>query len=167
MLSVLALGVAASAARAEQQVSLAWDANTETNIAGYRLYYGPTSQSLTNTVDAGLALTATASNLTEGATYYFAVTARNTDGLESDFSDQVSYTVPGLTFLVSPVASPGDPVRLRFEAVLGQACEIRATEDFTTWATVYYTTPSASGWVEFVDADAPFFGWRFYQLVRH
>ena len=34
------------------------------------------------------------SNLASGATYFFAVTAYDTNGLESDYSSEVSYTVP-------------------------------------------------------------------------
>jgi len=94
-------------AQAEQSVSLAWDANAETNIVGYRLYYGTTSQSLTNTVDAGTELTATVTGLREGVTYYFAVTARNSDGLESDFSDQVSYLVPVIDTQPPPTLTLG------------------------------------------------------------
>lgn len=153
--------------RAEQSVSLAWDANAETNIVGYRLYYGTTSQNLTNTVDAGPQLTATVTGLREGLTYYFAVTARNSDGLESNFSDQVSYPVPGLSLVTSPPANPGDPMRLGFDAVPGYAYEVLATEDFETWVTIYYTTPTVSGRQEYVDLDSPSLPQRFYRLIRH
>ena len=153
--------------QAEQSVSLAWDANAETNIVGYRLYYGTTSQSLTKTADAGTQLTVTVTGLQEGVTYYFAVTARNSDGLESDFSDQVSYTVPSFSLLLNSPANSQDPMRLRFDAVLGHAYEIVATEDFETWTTLYYTTPSANGWMEYADVESPALPKRFYRLIRH
>jgi hypothetical protein len=167
LLTTLALALGAWLSRAEQSVSLAWDANTETNIVGYRLYYGPTSQSLTNTADAGPQLTVTVTGLREGTTYYFAVTARNLDGLESDFSDQVSYTVPSLSLLLNSPANLQDPMRLRFDAGPGHAYEILATEDFETWTTLYYTTPSANGWVEYADVESPTLPKRFYRLIRH
>ena len=63
-------------------------------VTGYNLYYGPTSRNSTNVVSAGVATTAGVSNLTVGATYYFAVTSYNLAGLESDYSAEVSYTVP-------------------------------------------------------------------------
>jgi hypothetical protein len=167
LLAILALTVGTCVGRTEQSVSLAWDANPETNIVGYRLYYGTTSQSLTNTVNAGLQVTATVIGLREGETYYFAVTAFNSEGLESDFSDQVSYPVPAVSLVTSPPGSPGEPMRLGFDAVPGYAYEVMATEDFETWVTVYYTTPTLSGWREYVDLDSPLLPKRFYRLIRH
>jgi hypothetical protein len=90
------LGLSASAfAAADKTVSLAWDANPETNIAGYRLKYGIASGAYTNTVDAGANLTATATGLDGGTTYYFTVVAYNTSGQTSANAAEVSYTVPG------------------------------------------------------------------------
>ncbi len=78
-----------------QSVTLAWDSSTDPNVTGYKIYYGVASRVYTNTVDVGTATTVTVSNLLEGATYYFAATAYNSVGLESDFSAEASYTVPG------------------------------------------------------------------------
>ena len=78
----------------QNSVTLAWDANTSNTVAGYRLYDGIASRTYTNVIAAGNATTATASNLVSGATYFFAVTAVGTNGLESDYSSEVSYTVP-------------------------------------------------------------------------
>jgi len=167
LLAALALTLGNWASQAEQSVSLAWDANAETNIVGYRLYYGTTSQGLTNTVDTGGELTATVTGLKEGTTYYFAVTARNSDGLESLPIDQVSFTVPRVSLLFTPAPSPADPTRLRFEAISGYAYEILASEDLETWVTIYYTTPTVSGWMEYADLDSPTFPSRFYRLIRH
>jgi hypothetical protein len=167
LLAALVLVTGTSVGRAEVSVTLAWDANPETNVVSYRLYYGTASQSLTNVVDSGLQLTASVNGLREGTTYYFAVTARNSDGLESLPSEEISYQAPGLTLLMSPPAVPGDPMRLRFEAVPGQPYELLASDDLTNWATVYYTTPSASGWVEFADTESPWLPKRFYRLIRH
>src|ERR1041385_7730771 len=78
--SLLLLGLAATllspVAEAGQSVTLAWNPNIETNLLGYRLYFGTTSRHYTssNNVSA-TATSSTASNLTPGLTYYFAVTA--------------------------------------------------------------------------------------------
>lgn len=80
---------------AGQSVTLAWNANTETNLAGYRLYYGTATRSYSGIVPVSAPQTrATVTNLQAGGTYYFAVTAYTRDGLESDYSDEVSYRVP-------------------------------------------------------------------------
>src|SRR5256885_15055841 len=56
------------------QVTLAWDPNTETDLAGYKLYYGPSSGSYQSSVDVGNLTSYTLSGLLEGRIYYFAVT---------------------------------------------------------------------------------------------
>jgi hypothetical protein len=75
-------------------IVLEWDRNAETNVAGYRAYYGRASRGYSAAVDAGNQVTASVDGLIPGKTYYFAVTAYTADGLESDFSDEVSYSVP-------------------------------------------------------------------------
>ncbi|MCW1920918.1 Ig-like domain-containing protein [Luteolibacter arcticus] len=76
-------------------VSLAWDPNPETNIAGYRLQYGLTPGNYPSVVDAGAATSATANGLNQGTTYYFTVVAYNSAGQFSPASSEVTYTVPG------------------------------------------------------------------------
>ena len=80
--------------RGQSTVTLAWDPSTSPGIAGYRLYQGNASQTYTNVIAAGNSTTATVSNLVGGATYYFAATTYDTNGLESAFSNEVSYNVP-------------------------------------------------------------------------
>ena len=83
------------AVRATGTVTLAWDPSSGTNvIANYNLYYGGASATYTNVVSAGTATTASVSNLIEGCTYYFAATAVDTNGLESDYSTEVSALIP-------------------------------------------------------------------------
>jgi hypothetical protein len=83
------------ASEATGTVTLAWDASTSTNvIANYKVYYGVATGTYTNSVSAGTATTASVPNLVEGATYYFAATATDTDGLESSYSTEVSTLIP-------------------------------------------------------------------------
>jgi hypothetical protein len=71
-------------------VILQWDPNPEPNVAGYRVYYGLASRSYTSSNDVSAPLTGvTISNLERESKYFFAVTAFDTDGLESDYSDEV------------------------------------------------------------------------------
>ena len=83
--------------RGAQSVTLAWDPNAETDLAGYNTYWGSQSGNYTNKVNVGKVTTNTVSGLVAGVTYYFAVTAYNTSALESDFSNEISYLVPGGT----------------------------------------------------------------------
>jgi hypothetical protein len=75
-------------------VTLAWNPNTEPDVAGYRLYYGKASGTYESAIDVGNQTTYSISGFIEGVDYYFAVTAYNADGFESAFSDEVSYPGP-------------------------------------------------------------------------
>ena len=87
------------------QVTLAWDAVA--NATGYKLHYGQASGSYASTTDAGNQLTYTVPSLTDGARYYFAVTAYGPTGTtESSYSNEVSTAVAGATPIASFSASP-------------------------------------------------------------
>jgi hypothetical protein len=77
-------------------VSLAWDANSESDLAGYKVYWGRQSRQYDNspvpTVAPSASPTFTTPALMNG-TWYFAVTAYNTAGLESGYSNEVSTTI--------------------------------------------------------------------------
>ena len=78
------------------QVTLAWDANPEPDIAGYRMHFGTVAGTYPNMVDVGN-LVESPLQLPAGGTYYAVVTAYNTAGLESLPSNEVvfSTTAPG------------------------------------------------------------------------
>ncbi len=71
------------------QVTLAWNANGEQDLAGYIIYQGTSSKDYDASMDVGNWTSATISNLEDNETYYFAVTAYDTDGNESGYSDEV------------------------------------------------------------------------------
>ena len=71
-----------------ESVTLAWDPNSEPDLAGYKFYYGGQTRSYTNVVDVSKVTTNTVTGLAQGETYFFAVTAYNTSGLESDVSKE-------------------------------------------------------------------------------
>ena len=71
-------------------ITLAWDPNTEPDLAGYKIYYGTSSRQYTVTVDVGNVTRYTIRDLDESRVYYLAVTAYDTAGNESELSDEVS-----------------------------------------------------------------------------
>jgi len=77
-----------------KEVSLEWDPNTEPDLEGYKLYYGSGSGNYDYTIDVGNQTSYTVTDLQAGETYYFAVTAYNTTGYESGYSNEIEYLVP-------------------------------------------------------------------------
>jgi len=78
----------------DNRVDVYWDSNPERDIAGYNIYYSYSydgkykligNSTNTHYIDYG------ANN---GTTYYYAVTAYNFNGLESDLSRDVVYSTP-------------------------------------------------------------------------
>jgi hypothetical protein len=90
-LTLLVCGLA-PAAWGAHRVFLAWDPNPESDIGGYKIYYGVESRVYDVVVDVGNVTNTIITNLTSGTTYYFAATAYNLASLESDFSEEVSLT---------------------------------------------------------------------------
>ena len=91
--AALLLGICPVAATAGS-LSLAWDDNTEADLAGYKVYIGTASQTFSQIVDVGHVTAFTVTDLQEGETYYSAVTAYDIYMNESDFSNEVSTTIP-------------------------------------------------------------------------
>jgi hypothetical protein len=75
----------------DQTVTLAWDPILQQDLAGYRVHWGTVSGDYTQETDVGNTTTAVVSNLTDGTTNFFAVTAYNSAGFESLPSNEVSY----------------------------------------------------------------------------
>ena len=123
LVSVLAILVSVST-HAASTVTLAWDPSTGTNIAGYKIYYGASSGSYTNALTVGSVTTATISNLLNGATYYFVATAYDSSNLESDFSNEVSYTNVVLTSPTIALTSPANNAAFAAPAAVGLAASV-------------------------------------------
>ncbi|MCZ7636555.1 MAG: fibronectin type III domain-containing protein [Verrucomicrobia bacterium] len=75
-------------------VTLAWDPSPDATVVGYKLHWGGVSRTYTSHLDVGNVMTATVPSLQAGTTYYFAATAYDGAGLESDYSNEVEYTPP-------------------------------------------------------------------------
>ena len=78
------------AAAGAQRVTLAWDASPSANVVGYRLYYGTNTGSYQYVTNTGLMLTQSVV-LPQGGRWFFAATAYDRNGLESDFSSEVVF----------------------------------------------------------------------------
>jgi len=149
--------------QAGQSVTLAWNRSPDTNVVGYNAYYGVASRTYTNTINLGNTTKATISGLVEGATYYFALTAYNILGLESDYSSEISYTVPTTLARLQIRTAPAGLVVLTVTGQIGQTHEILATQDFKTWTIIGTVMIPAGGSLDFTDTNAAGFPKRFYR----
>ncbi len=85
--------------------TLSWNANIESDLAGYRIYYGIEKRmsdcppaGYPQKVEVGKTQTPETpshklENLETGKTYYFSITSYDTSGNESCFSDEMSKTI--------------------------------------------------------------------------
>jgi hypothetical protein len=102
-----------------EPVTLEWDANIESDLAGYKIYYktGSSGEPYDGTgaiegnspVDVGNVTTFTLNGLTEGDTYYFVATAYNTGALESDYSNEVTKQIDDVIPPGAPTVSGATP----------------------------------------------------------
>jgi hypothetical protein len=129
------------------QVPLAWDPNTEPDLAGYKLYYGNASEDYSQVLDVGDTTMYTVTNLTAGNTYYFAVTAHDASGYESDYSNEVSTTIVQQYRLTASKDGTGTGTIIGTGINCGNEC----ANTYNAWAIVTLTaTP---------DAGSTFGGW--------
>ena len=76
---------------------LSWDANSDTDLAGYRVYYGTSPGAYLQPRGQGIVVTRTTftvTNLDHGVRYYFAVTAFDGSSNESNYSTEVFKDIP-------------------------------------------------------------------------
>lgn len=84
-------------------ITLAWDASITPTVSGYKVYFGQAPGTYGAPIVIGNVLTFTVTALGAG-TYYFAVTAIDAQGNESEFSNEVSQIILG---------KPGAPGNLK------------------------------------------------------
>ncbi len=114
---------------------LAWDPDNVSDLAGYKIYYGTASGNYQGNIDVGNVTTYTLNGLTIGTTYYVAATAYTVSGLESSFSNEVMYTVPPCTYVISPSSAS-------FAASGGTGSVSITTPPYCNWM-----TSSAISWI--------------------
>lgn len=135
-------------AAADSNVGLAWDQSPSPNLAGNRVYVGTASRTYGPPITIGLQTAYTVTGLKGPATYFFAVTAFDSAGNESDFSNEVSKFIDTdlvpVTLSISIVPAPGPTITHL------SAAAISATQATITWVTsqdcsgrVYYGTDPA------------------------
>jgi hypothetical protein len=84
------------------ETTLGWQPNSEEHLTGYKIHYGLTSGNYTTVVDVGTppvqdnTVQAIISELEGNTTYYADATAYDAEGMESPYSEEVTWTTPAL-----------------------------------------------------------------------
>ena len=73
-----------------QEITLSWSANPESDVAGYKIYYGNKSRQYGHTIIVGNVTEHTFVSLSAVGTLYLAVTAYDSVGNESSYSWEVT-----------------------------------------------------------------------------
>ena len=115
--------------------TVGWDPSV--GAAGYELYYGTASGDYNYVVDVGSTNSCSISGLVEGTTYYFAAKAYNSEGVKSELSSELKYTIP--------VTNPDD-FKLWIEAEEGDLFKsFSSAEDSTASGKYFVWTPQGTG----------------------
>jgi Bacterial Ig-like domain/Fibronectin type III domain len=94
----------------ENQFLLEWDANTETDLAGYNVFLGESADNVVSSVFVAKPGTSTTvTGLTNGKTYFFALDAQDTSGNHSPRSSVASVTPKDVT---PPTLVSSEPANL-------------------------------------------------------
>ena len=139
-------------------VTFGWTPNADP-VAGYKIHYGPASRTYNQVIDARNVTTGTVSNLIAGTRYFFALTAYNSQGLESDYSNELTYFVPtnigpSGPFRLTITVTPSQQKRLTVTGPTNRSYSIEAATNLTAWTNLGAVTIGSGGSATFVDTNA-------------
>jgi hypothetical protein len=153
-----------AAVKASQNVIMSWDPSPDLTVASYNVYYGSASRSYTNVISAGPFTSTIISGLSVGTTYYFAVTAVDILGQESDYSNEVSYT-PAAVLAKAKLTFTGGQAAISGAGVASHTYQIQASTDLNSWVVIGQQIAGTDGSFSFTDTNAANFPARFYRFV--
>lgn len=175
-------------------VNLAWCPSPSTNVVGYTVYWGignpvppwmpaiydtnnPCSppiypgtnflRSYSMNTNVGGFTNVTLQGLTNGVTYYMSVTARDSVGLESDFSNEIRHTQepPKLKKVTMEIGMLlNQTPRIQTKVCPYQVLGLQYTTNFTSWSAITNLTADPYGNVIYDDLDPSKGPYRFYRM---
>ncbi|HKQ37726.1 MAG TPA: hypothetical protein VJ063_06580, partial [Verrucomicrobiae bacterium] len=95
-------------AQASTSVGFKWKANTEPALVGYKLYYGTAPGTYSSHVTLGKVTSYQMTNLVVGTSYYFALSAFDTNDLESALTPELQFPSPPALAAIANRSTPED-----------------------------------------------------------
>jgi hypothetical protein len=95
--AMITLGLVLPTLSLAGSATISWNPNAEPDLSGYRIYYGTASRSYGPPIPVAKVTQYTLGNLTDGKTYYFAVTAIDLTANESGYSTEAQKAIPATT----------------------------------------------------------------------
>jgi hypothetical protein len=122
-------------------VTLAWDPNpSEQNVAGYKIYLGTESQNYTTVINVTNGTQKAVMKLKKGMLYFFALSAYDADGRESDLSQEV---------MANTCTHKISPRKKTFKATGGIGKIKVVTQPICEW-----TATSGAEWLQIMDGHS-------------
>lgn len=137
-----------------ETAQMSWNPNSEQNLSGYKIYYGMASRSYDQSMDVGPIVDYNVTGLLPGVIYYFSVTAYNSAGSESGYSNEATYVSANTPVVTGPIATivitPGSAAiqtgsSQQFAAVAKDAQAIQLSGVAFTWTSSNPAVATISG----------------------
>ena len=148
---------AESPAAAASSLKLVWNQSANTNVVGYKVYYGAASHNYTNVVLLGNVTNTVITGIVAGIPYYFAATTFTASGAESPISTEIIYVAPALN---SAAYAPSQ-FSCQVVGPLGSQYVVEASTDLVNWVELQTNSVPFT----FVDTNSSNFSLRFYRTL--
>lgn len=149
-------------------VALTWNPSIDPTVVGYKIHYGVASHVYTNSIDVGNVTNYTVTGLADNTAYYFAATSYDSNGVASDFSNEIEVTTSQATQSVTITAAPAQNVSANGQFTFNVAdvsnymYAVQVSTDLQNWVAVQTNTAPFM----FVDTNAGQFTSRYYRVVN-
>lgn len=155
--------VASAAVTPSSSVSLEWNANPESDVAGYKVYFGTESQNYTAVINVVGATKTELPAVSLGSTYYLAVSAYNAAGAESPRSAELKVTAEVPTGVVDTSMSFSAPGQGQLQWRYPKS-NVPGADKFTVYASEDLQTWNPAGTVSATDSTSSDGDWLYFNF---
>ena len=138
-----------------------WNRSLDTNVQGYKVYYGTVSHQYSNSIVAGNVTNTLVTGIQPGVTYYFAATSYNAAGWESAYSAEISYANFLTNAPLTSAATTSSGFNFSVNGTAASRYVVEASTDLIYWVAVATNTAP----FVFTDTQSSQYSHRFYKAI--